>query len=152
MPRSVQKSADRTLLQALACGATVENAARKAGMSERTAYRRLDDPVFLGQLEQLRADMVLRTAGMLTGAGMGAVKVLVELQNDAAQPAAVRRRSARDVLEMGLKFREIAQLEQRLAAIEAQMAGVPGLQLEQPPAHHELEDPSPLASQKGTPP
>jgi len=152
MPRSVQKSADRTLLQALACGATVENAARKAGMSERTAYRRLDDPVFLGQLEQLRADMVLRTAGMLTGAGMGAVKVLVELQNDAAQPAAVRRRSARDVLEMGLKFREIAQLEQRLAAIEAQMAGVPGLQLEQPPAHHELEDPSPLASQKGAPP
>src|SRR5712692_7124766 len=117
MPRSVQKSADRILLQALACGATVENAARKAGMSERTAYRRLDDPVFLGQLEQLRADMVLRTAGMLTGAGMGAVKVLVELQNDAAQPAAVRRRSARDVLEMGLKFREIAQLEQRLAAI-----------------------------------
>ena len=152
MPRSVQKSADRILLQALACGATVENAARKAGMSERTAYRRLDDPVFLNQLEQLRADMVLRTAGMLTGAGMGAVKVLVELQNDAAQPAAVRRRSARDVLEMGLKFREIAQLEQRLAAIEAQMAGVPGLQLEQPPAHHELEDPSPLASQKGTPP
>ncbi len=152
MPRSVQKSADRTLLQALACGATVENAARKAGMSERTAYRRLDDPVFLNQLEQLRADMVLRTAGMLTGAGMGAVKVLVELQNDAAQPAAVRRRSARDVLEMGLKFREIAQLEQRLAAIEAQMAGVPGLQLEQPPAHHELEDPSPLASQKGAPP
>ena len=152
MPRGVQKSADRILLQALACGATVENAARKAEMSERTAYRRLDDPVFLNQLEQLRADMVLRTAGMLTGAGMGAVKVLVELQNDAAQPAAVRRRSARDVLEMGLKFREIAQLEQRLAAIEAQMAGVPGLQLEQLPAHHELEDPSPLASQKGAPP
>ena len=151
MPRSVQKSADRILLQALACGATVENAARKAGMSERTAYRRLDDPVFLDQLEQLRAEMVLRTAGMLTGAGMGAVKVLVELQNDAAQPAAVRRRSARDVLEMGLKFREIAQLEQRLAAIEAQMAGVPGLQLEQPPAHHELEDPSPTATQKGAP-
>lgn len=152
MPRSVQKSADRTLLQALACGATVENAARKAGMSERTAYRRLDDPVFLNQLEQLRAEMVLRTAGMLTGAGMGAVKVLVELQNDAAQPAAVRRRSARDVLEMGLKFREIAQLEQRLAAIEAQLAGVPGLQLEQPLAHHELEDPSSLATQKGAPP
>ncbi len=74
------------------------------------------------------------------------------LVQELAQPAAVRRRSARDVLEMGLKFREIAQLEQRLAAIEAQMAGVPGLQLEQPPAHHELEDPSPLASQKGTPP
>jgi hypothetical protein len=152
MPRSVRKNADRILLQALACGATVENAVRKAGMSERTAYRRLNDPVFLDQLEQLRAEMVQRTAGMLTGAGMGAVKVLVELQNDAAQPASVRRRAARDVLEMGLKFREITQLEPRLAAIEAQLAGVPVSQLEQPPAHHELEDSSPIASQKGAPP
>ncbi len=122
--------------------------AHRHGWKQSCSAMNIDSEV---QLEQLRAEMVLRTAGMLTGAGMGAVKVLVELQNDAAQPAAVRRRSARDVLEMGLKFREIAQLEQRLAAIEAQMAGVPGLQLEQPPVHHELEDPSPLASQKGAP-
>ena len=110
MPRTVPKGADRALLQALACGATDEHAARKAGMSERTAYRRLDDPAFRAQLDQLRADMVERTAGLLTGAGMGSVKTLVDLQNDVAVPPGVRRRSARDVLEMGLKFREIAEL------------------------------------------
>ena len=87
-------------------------------MSERTAYRRLDDPAFIAQLEQLRAEMVQRTAGMLTGAGM----VLVDLQADVSVPAAVRRRSARDVLELGLKFREAAELEQRVAAIEARLA------------------------------
>ena len=126
MPRTVRKGADQALLLALACGATVEHAAHKAGMSQRTAYRRLDDPAFVRQLEQLRAEMVQRTAGMLTGAGMGSVKVLVDLQADVSVSAAVRRRSARDVLEMGLKFRETAELEQRLAAVEARLASAAG--------------------------
>src|SRR5260370_3210674 len=104
MPRTVRNGADRALLQALACGATVENARRKGGMSERTAYRRLDDPVFLEQLGQLRADMVQRTAAMLTSAGMGSVKTLVDLQNDVAVTPTVRRRSARDILELSLKY------------------------------------------------
>jgi hypothetical protein len=127
MARTARKATDRVLLQALACGATVENAARKAGVCERTVYRRLADPAFCQQLNQLRADMVQRTAGMLTGAGMGSVKTLVEIQNDVAVSPAVRRRSARDLLELGLKFRENTDLEQRLAAIEAQLARAAGL-------------------------
>jgi hypothetical protein len=67
----MQKGADRELLLARACGASVENAARMAGMSERTAYRRLEDPAFLEQLKLLQAEMVQRTAGMLTGSGIG---------------------------------------------------------------------------------
>jgi phenylalanyl-tRNA synthetase beta subunit len=126
MARTVRKEAERALLQALACGATVESAARKAEVGERTAYRRLANPAFREQLNRLRADMVQRTAGLLTGAGMGSVKTLVDLQNDVAVPAGVRRRSARDVLEMGLKFRETAELEQRLAAVEQRLAGAAG--------------------------
>jgi hypothetical protein len=122
MPRSVRKGADRALLQALACGASVEHAARKAGLSERTAYRRLADPAFLEQLEQLRAEMVQRTAALLTGAGMASVKTLLDLQADAAVPATVRRHAARDILELGLRFREAGEIEQRLAAIEEQLA------------------------------
>jgi len=123
MARPVRTAADRVLLQALACGATVENAARKAGVGQRTVYRRLADARFRRQLQELRTEMMQRTAGMLTGAGMGSVKVLVDLQTDVAMPPAVRRRSARDVLELGLKFREAAELEQRLAAVEAHLAG-----------------------------
>jgi len=110
------------LLLALACGATVEHAARKAGVGERTVYRRLADPEFRQRLHQLRVEMVQRTAGMLTGAGMGSVKTLVDLQNDVAVTAGVRRRAARDVLELGLKFRETADLEERLAAVEERLA------------------------------
>jgi hypothetical protein len=122
MARTARKGVDRVLLQALACGATVESAARKAGVCERTVYRRLEDPAFGRQLRQLRAEMVERTAGLLTGAAMGSVKTLVDLQNDAAVSASVRRRSARDILEMGLKFRESTEHEQRLDAIEAELA------------------------------
>src|SRR5215831_587589 len=123
MARPTRKAVDRVLLQTLACGATVENAARKAGVCERTVYRRLKDPAFCRQIGELRTEMVQRTAGMLTGAGMGSVKVLVDLQGDVSVPASVRRRSARDLLEMELKFRETTDLEQRLAAIEARLAG-----------------------------
>jgi hypothetical protein len=59
---------------------------------------------------------------MLTGAGIGSVKTLVDLQQDVSAPAAVRRGAARDVLELGIKYRESAELEQRVAAIEDRLA------------------------------
>jgi hypothetical protein len=121
MARTTRKETDRTLLQALACGATVENAARKAGVGERTVYRRLADTAFRERLNQERLDLVKRTAGMLTGAGPTSVKTLLDLQTDFTVAAAVRRRAARDILEMGLRLREGAELEERLAAIEARL-------------------------------
>jgi hypothetical protein len=51
------------LLTALACGATVEGATRKAGLSERTAYRRLADPEFQERLRRERAEVARRAAG-----------------------------------------------------------------------------------------
>jgi hypothetical protein len=46
------------------------------------------------------------------------------LQNDVAVTPAVRCRSARDLLELGLKFREHTAWEQRLAAVEARLDSV----------------------------
>jgi hypothetical protein len=116
MARTRNKKAERTLLQALASGFTVENAAHKAGYTERTVYRRLAEPAFTKQVSQLRWEMVQRTAGMLTGAGMNSVKTLVDLQQDVSVPAGVRRRAARDVLEMGKMLRDSAEVQERLAA------------------------------------
>jgi hypothetical protein len=59
---------------------------------------------------------------MLTGAGPGSVKTLVDLQQDAAVPASVRRGAARDVLEMGVKYRDCAEMERRVAAIEDRLS------------------------------
>jgi hypothetical protein len=123
-----RKNADETLLTALACGATVENAARTAGIGTRTAYRRLKEEGFHQRLRDLRLDMVQRTGGMLTASGMEAVKTLISLQDASVSPA-VRLGAARTLLEFGIKLRENGELAERVAALEAQ-AGQPA---QQPP-------------------
>jgi hypothetical protein len=102
MPQRGKRHADEQLLLALACGATVETAAQKAGPSPATAYRRLQEPAFQQQLQQLRADMLQRTGGTLTAAGSEAVKTLLALLKDAIPPS-TRLGAARAILEMGMR-------------------------------------------------
>src|SRR5262249_52753527 len=106
---------------ALACGATVEVAAQTARISPATVYRRKQDPDFCKQLQQVGWDMIQRHAGMLTGAGGEAIKTLLALMKESA-PANVRLGAARAVLENLLKFRELANHEERITALEEQVA------------------------------
>ena len=124
MPHGGRKKADQTLLMNLACGATVENAARTAGISPATVYRRLKEPEFQQRLHEIRAGMFVRTSDMLTAAGMEFAKTLLELSRPPA-PYAVRLGAARAGLEIGMKTREVASLEERLAAVEQQLANAP---------------------------
>jgi hypothetical protein len=66
--------------------------------------------------------MVDRASGILRAAGIEDVKTLVALQQP-KEPGAVRLGAAKAVLELGVKFRELADLEVRLAALEEQMGG-----------------------------
>ena len=120
MPGGARKDADHALMLALACGATKEAAARKAGVSESTVYRRLKAPEFQRELNELRSDMVQRATGMLTAATMEAAKTLLTLQ-DPSIPPAVRLGAARATLDFGLKMRQIVELEERLIAMERLM-------------------------------
>jgi HEAT repeat protein len=119
MPKKPRKKAEDSLLMALACGASVESAARQCKLCVRTVYRRLEDPDFRQRLQEIRADMFQRTAATLTAAGSEAVRTLLELLKSASPPA-TRLGAARAVLEMGMKAREFVELEQRLAALEGQ--------------------------------
>jgi hypothetical protein len=120
MAHQGRKNADDGLLLSLACGATVENAARAAGVSERTVYRRLKSPAFRQQLQQRRGDLVQRAAGVLTAASMEAIKTLLELQK-ATAPAPVQLGAARCILELGLKLREAADVHQRVETLEGRL-------------------------------
>jgi hypothetical protein len=84
-------------------------------------YRRKQDPEFCKQLQQASADMVQRWAGMLTGAGGEAVRTLLVLMQE-AQPPAVRLGASRAVLDGIIRLREFAGFEERLAALEQQVA------------------------------
>jgi hypothetical protein len=120
MARPKRKKNEDSLLLALACGATVEAAARQCGLSERTVYNRLGDDEFKKRLERVRADMVDRSAGMLTAAGGEAIRTLLTLQKDSTPT--VRLGAARTILEMGLKIRQLVEVELRLEELEDLLA------------------------------
>jgi hypothetical protein len=112
------------LIQALAAGQTVAAAARLAGLSERTAYRRLGDPAVQAQVRTARADLFARVVGQLTGSLTAAVDTLVR-NLDADQPS-VQVRAAVALLDHAVKLRDSEELERRVAALE--------LLLDPPPA------------------
>src|SRR5579863_2747401 len=104
----------------LACGATVEAAARQLGISERAIYRRKDKPEFQRQLAELKASMVDRASSALVAAAMEAVRTLLELLKGATPPA-TRHAAARSIIELGVKLREFTDLEHRILALEEQL-------------------------------
>jgi hypothetical protein len=118
MPRVGRKKAEATLLRLLACGATVESAARSAGVAERTVYRRLADASFRHQVQQVQAEMLKRAAAMATAASAESVKTLLELQG-AGNPSQVRLGAARAMVDACLKLRLHADVDLRLAALES---------------------------------
>jgi hypothetical protein len=120
MPQRGRRAVDDVLCMTLACGATLEVAAQKAGVSKSTVQRRMQDPQFRTQLKEVRSDMVERAAGTLTAAATEAIRTLLALQQTTI-PHAVRLGAARSILEIGIKMREVADLEERLTALEQQM-------------------------------
>lgn len=125
MPQKGKRTADDRLILALACGATVEAAAHQAGLSEATAHRRLAEPEFRKRLRTVRGDSVQRTAGVLTAAATESVRTLLELQKTPSPPA-VRLGAARAILEIGLKVRDVTDLQDEVAEMEARLARIEG--------------------------
>jgi hypothetical protein len=115
------KNTDELLIQALACGAQVEQAAAKAGVSPRTVYRRMKDPGFKQRIRDLQAETMERTGSMLLAASLQSVKTLLALQ-DASNPPGVRLGAARAVLDISIRYREYTEFQERLIAVEQQLS------------------------------
>ena len=93
----VLKSDDQ-LFKALVHGSHVASAAEVAGVSQRTAYRRLADPGFRGRLEEARQGLRETILAKLADAGEAAVSTLWELM-ETAEDESVRLRAAKTVLD-----------------------------------------------------
>jgi transposase-like protein len=103
---------------ALAAGATIPDAAGRAGCGARTIKRWLaTHPAFRRRVGELRGEMIGRALGKLADGMVDAAGVLRELL--AAQSDQVRLGACRALLELGTKLRESVELEARLAALEA---------------------------------
>ena len=111
-----RRKGDAALLLALAAGQTVRDAARSAGIGERTATRRVADLDFRRRVAELRAEMVGRALGRMADGMTDAADTLRALLT--AEGESVRLGAARSILELGNKLRESVELEQRLQALE----------------------------------
>jgi hypothetical protein len=115
---------DELLLSALAAGSSVEQAAGAAGVSVRTAYRRLADPAFARRLAQARDTLISNALGELVECASEAVATLRALMQ--AEDERVRLGAAKSTLEQLLRLRETLALSQRLAALEHTLASRSG--------------------------
>ncbi|MFE7237910.1 helix-turn-helix domain-containing protein [Streptomyces sp. NPDC057580] len=104
---------------ALAAGESLTAVAAKAGVSRRTIQRWQTDPAFATEVRDVRAQVLDDTAGRLAAAAADAVATLATLVADPEQPGHVRVKASDVLLRALLPVREHVDLEQRLAAIEA---------------------------------
>ncbi len=122
--RSSGRSAarDEVLVAALATGATQTEAARMAGMSERTVRRRLDETAFADRVAAERRAVATRTAARITAlASHDAVAVVRELMVNEDVAPSVRLRAALGVLTVAPAWRDKGELEATVAAVEARL-------------------------------
>lgn len=116
MAENDRPKGEARLLVALAGGATIRDAAKMAGIGERTAYRRLDDAEFRQQVAVARSRMVDHAVGQLAGAACEAATTLRGLLRSEAEP--IRLAAARAILDLGPKLRESHELADRLDGVE----------------------------------
>ena len=110
--------ADAALVTALAVGATVEQAAERAGVSARTVHRRLADAEFARRVDDARAELLGRAMARLSATATAAVTTLAALL-EADVPPAVRLGAARSILDLALRWREQDELARRLDNVES---------------------------------
>ncbi|HWB08225.1 MAG TPA: hypothetical protein VG826_03330 [Pirellulales bacterium] len=107
---------DDGLILALAAGATVREAAEKAGVGERTVYRRLADADFRQAVSEARDRLFDAAVGRLAGLASRAAETLERLM--ASDKPSEALGAAKAVLELGPRLREAADIEERISRLE----------------------------------
>jgi hypothetical protein len=116
MPGGSKKAADAALVVHLASGVSPAGAAKLAGVSEATAYRRLSDPTFRQRVEAARSSFWDRALGILSkGAAESATALRRLLRSDDGR---LKLQAAKVLLEQGMKVRELVDVVQRVEELE----------------------------------
>jgi hypothetical protein len=118
---AIFRRADDLLVAAIAAGASQREAARQAGVSERTAHRRWADPNFRRRVLEARSEIRCQAVGRLTSQSNKATETLAKGMD--AKSESVRVSAARAVLkigqELGGRQEENALLIEQLAEFKA---------------------------------
>lgn len=111
------------LIEALASGLSWAEAAQLAGVCKATVSRRMLEPDFRAAVARARAARQERVLGALSEVALEAVQTLRGLLSSSND--SVRASACKTALESLLKFNASVLFEERLAALEAQVAAGP---------------------------
>jgi len=110
----------RRFVAAMLSARTVADAARQAGIAERTAYLYLSNPAIQAALDHALDETLSRTAQQATAAMDRAIATLLAILDDPASPLNARIRAAHTILLVGPRLHDSVTLTQRVAALEDQ--------------------------------
>jgi len=103
--------------QALAAGATLADAAKAAGVTQRTVRNwRNDEVAFADAVDDTRSLMLAETAGLLAATTTTAARRLEEIIDTGEERHQLA--AARVVLDMAARYRSDRAIEDRIQALE----------------------------------
>ena len=109
-------------IAALLTSATIQGAAREAGISERQIHRWLaDDQEFDAAYRRARWRATQQAIARLQHVSTAAVTVLISIAADKHMPPSSRVAAASKLIDLALKSVEIEELEARLSNLEVLM-------------------------------
>jgi len=106
------------VLAALLSSTTRKEAAKKAGVSERTVYEYLQDTGFATRYADLRRGLVKDATAQLQQGLSPAINALQTIVTDDKADIRARVASARALLEYGIKYSELTDVYARLDELE----------------------------------
>ncbi len=115
-----QTTYDPLLIQAIASGKSVAQAAKEAGISRATAFRRLQEQHILRAVDERRAALTEVAVDELVRATGPACATMRELLAD--ESSNVRLSAARSIVDRMMKLRSLNELEARLREVESEVS------------------------------
>jgi len=109
-----QRAAIRSLLEC----PRIEDAADQAGVTDRTIYRWLNDPVFVAELRQAETSVLGDAVRSLIADQKTNYEVMRSIRDDRRNSAAVRLRAAVALDNSELKWRHFQDFELRVTELE----------------------------------
>lgn len=119
---------DDVLVQEIAAGSSVEYSARQAGMSAKTAQRRLQDPAIVARINEVRDERVRLLSASLDVVAATSIRLLAQVVSDtdvqrgnSGVPLSLRVRVALDVVSKSLAYGTRSRAGDRITALEAEV-------------------------------
>lgn len=122
MPAHELTSRQHSAILHLLGGKTIVDAAKAAGVAEKTLHAWLKEPAFAEELAAARRQAIGTALDVLTASARDAAAVVVALVNDKTVAPLVRLRAAEALLDRLSRWVELEEMQRRIEALEARLA------------------------------